>query len=185
MTRIALVFGTLAALIMSGAFLATYPFKEQIGFDRGAIIGYTSMVLAFLLVYFGIRSYRDNVAGGRISFGRAVKVGAMISAVACVWYVAMWQVVSTTMMPDYMDDYQQWVLEKARNEGESEVQIAERKAEMDKFAEMYKNPFIKAGFTLLEPLPVALVLTLVSAGVLSRRRKEEGDAVASGARVLT
>lgn len=185
MTRIALIFGTIAALIMSGVFLLTYPFKDQIGFDRAAIIGYTSMVLAFLLIYFGIRSYRDNVAGGRISFVRALKVGAMISAVACVWYVAMWQVVSTTLMPDYMDKYQAYVLEKARTDGETEAQIAERKAEMDKFAEMYKNPLVKAAFTLLEPLPVALVLTLVSAGVLSRRRKDDEFAVESSARVLT
>ena len=28
-------------------------------------IGYPTMVLAFLMVYFGVRSYRDNVAGGR------------------------------------------------------------------------------------------------------------------------
>ena len=43
-----------------------------------------------------------------------------------------------------------------------------------------------AGLTFLEPLPVALVLTLVSAGVLSRRRKDEEDVTAtSGARVLT
>ena len=185
MTRIALIFGSIAAAIMTAMFLVTYPFKEQIGFDRAAIVGYTSMVLAFLLVYFGIRTYRDNVAGGSISFVRALKVGAMISAVACVWYVLMWQVVSTTMMPDYMDKYQAYVLDKARTEGETEAQLATRKAEMDKFAQMYKNPFIKAGFTLLEPLPVALVLTLVSAGVLSRRRKDENVAVASGARVLT
>src|SRR5688500_12525272 len=106
MTRIVLIYGTIAALIMSGVFLLTFPFKDAIGFDRAAIIGYTSMVLAFLLIYFGVRSYRDNVAGGRISFVRALKVGALISVVASVWYVAMWQVVSTRLMPDYLDKYQ-------------------------------------------------------------------------------
>jgi hypothetical protein len=185
MTRIVLIYGTIAALIMSGVFLLTFPFKEAIGFDRAAIIGYTSMVLAFLLIYFGVRSYRDNVAGGRITFVRALKVGALISVVASVWYVAMWQVVSTRLMPDYLDQYQAYALEKARAEGKTEAQIAEEKAEMDRFAEMYKNPFFKAGVTFLEPLPVALILTLVSAGVLSRRRKEEEFGIESGARVLT
>ena len=183
MTKIVLVFGTIAGFIMSGMFLLTLPFHDEIGFDRGAIIGYTTMVLAFLLVYFGVRSYRDNVAGGRISFGRALKVGALISVVASVWYVAMWQVVSTRFMPDYLEKYEVYALEKARADGETEAQIAVRKAEMEKFSERYKNPFFKAGMTFLEPLPVALVLTLISAGVLSRRRKS--DAVESGARVLT
>ena len=63
------------------------------------------------------------------------------------------------------------MLDKARADGESEEAIAEKKAEMDKFAELYKNPAINAAITFLEPLPVALVVALVSAGVLSRRRK--------------
>jgi hypothetical protein len=52
---------------------------------------------------------------------------------------------------------------------------------------MYQNPAINAAITFLEPLPVALVLTLVSAGVLSRRRKDGAADVtaASGARVST
>ena len=45
------------------------------------------MVLAFLLIFFGVRSYRDNVAGGRVRFGRAFAVGASIAAVASVCYV--------------------------------------------------------------------------------------------------
>ena len=55
--------------------LATCRSRTQIGFDRGVIVGYTSMVLAFLMVFFGVRSYRDNVAGGHVTFGRAFKVG--------------------------------------------------------------------------------------------------------------
>ena len=47
---------------------------------------------------------------------------------------------------------------------------------------MYQNPVINAAFTILEPLPVALVIALVSAGVLSRRRVKH-DEIVSGARV--
>ena len=65
-------FGLISGAIMSAMMLATIPFMDRIGFDRGAIVGYASMVAAFLLVFFGIRSYRDNVAGGTIGFGRAV-----------------------------------------------------------------------------------------------------------------
>ena len=144
---------------------------DQIGFDRGEIIGYTSMVLAFLLIYFGVRSYRDNVAGGTITFGRALKVGALIAAVASTWYVATWQVIYYQFTPDFMAKYQAHSLEKARADGESEAQIAKRKADMEKFAKLYRNPAINVAITFLEPLPVALIMALVSAGVLSRRRE--------------
>ena len=43
---------------------------------------------------------------------------------------------------------------------------------MDKYTEMYKNPAINAAMTFVEPMPVGLIIALVSAGLLSRRKKE-------------
>ena len=45
--------------------VATVPFADKIGFDKGVVVGYTGIVLSFLLVFFGIRSYRDNEGNGR------------------------------------------------------------------------------------------------------------------------
>jgi uncharacterized membrane protein len=187
MKRIVLTFGLISGAILSAMMAVTIPFHDAIGFDRSLIVGYTTMVVAFLLIYFGVRSYRDNVAGGTVRFGRAFAVGALIAAVASVCYVATWQVIYFKFEPDYLTKYQAHMLEKARANGENAEAIARKKADMDKFAEQYKNPAINAAVTLLEPLPVALIVALVSAGVLSRRRKgsagEEG--MASGAPVST
>ncbi|HEX6575584.1 MAG TPA: DUF4199 domain-containing protein, partial [Gemmatimonadaceae bacterium] len=89
-----------------------------------------------------------------------------------VIYVATWEVVYYKYMPDFMDKYAAHKIEKARASGASEEQIAAEKAEMDKFNAMYKNPVYNFAFTLMEPLPVALVVSLISAGVLSRRRRD-------------
>ena len=77
MKKTVLTFGLLSGLVMSAMLVLTIPFMHQIGLDRGLVVGYASMLAAFLLVYFGIRTYRDNVAGGTISFGRAFTVGAL------------------------------------------------------------------------------------------------------------
>ncbi|HUK62906.1 MAG TPA: DUF4199 family protein, partial [Dongiaceae bacterium] len=69
MRKIVLTFGLIAGSILAATFLVSLAFHDAIGFDRGLVVGYTSMVLAFLLIFFGVRSYRDNVAGGRLSFG--------------------------------------------------------------------------------------------------------------------
>jgi hypothetical protein len=60
-------------------------------FDNSLIIGYTSMVLAFLMIFAGIKSYRDNVADGTVSFGRALVIGLLITLVASACYVATWE----------------------------------------------------------------------------------------------
>ena len=136
------------------------------------------MVLAFLMVFFGVKSYRDNVAGGSVTFGRAFKVGLLITAVASVCYVATWQVIYYKFAPDFVDKYAAYAVEKARKAGATDAQIAEKKQEMAEFKEMYRNPLVNIALTLLEPLPVGLLFTLVTAGVLSRKRRAEGAAVA-------
>ena len=77
MRKIVLTFGLIAGAVMTAMFLITIPFHDQIGFDNGMLVGYTSMVAAFLAVYFGVRQYRDQVAGGTITFARALGVGLL------------------------------------------------------------------------------------------------------------
>jgi len=171
MKKIVLTFGLISGAIASVMMLITLPFHDTLGEDRSLILGYTSMVLAFLLVFFGVRSYRDNVAGGTVRFGRAFAVGALIALVSSLCYVATWEVTYFNFAPDYLTKYQARELEKARAGGASEEALSKQKAEMDKLAAMYKNPAINAAMTLVEPLPVGLIVALVSAGVLSRRKK--------------
>jgi hypothetical protein len=174
MKKTVLTFGLIAGAILSVMMAITMPFHDRIGPDKGEVIGYTTMVLAFLLIFFGVRSYRDNVANGTIRFGRAFAVGALIAAVASACYVATWEVIYFQYFkaaPDFLDKYQAHVIEEARADGATEAAIAAKKAELQKYAAMYQNPAFNAAITFLEPLPVALVMSLVSAGVLSRRKK--------------
>lgn len=172
MKKIVITFGLISGAILSAMMLIALPFHDQIGFDRGMIVGYTSMVIAFLLIYFGVRSYRDNIAGGSVRFGRAFAVGALIGVVSSLCYVATWEIVYFNFAPDFMTKMQAHVIDKARSDGESAEAIALKEKEMQEFAVLYNNPAINAAFTFIEPLPVALIVSLVSAGVLSRRRKE-------------
>ena len=173
MRRTVLTFGLISGAIMSVMMLLTMPFMEQIGFDRGAVIGYTTMVVAFLLVYFGIRSYRDAQPGGTIGFGKALQVGLLITVIASLCYVATWEVIYYKLFPDFADRYAEHELAAAKAKGASEQQLTVQREELKKFKEMYKNPLVNVAMTFVEPFPVGLVITLVCAGVLSRKRKME------------
>ena len=178
MKKVVLTFGMIGGVMLGGMMMLTVPFHDQIGFDRGVYVGYTSMVLAFLMVYFGVQSYRDNVAGGSVTFGRAFIVGTLISLVIMACYVAIWQVMYYNFMPDYLEKYTAYALEQARQAGASADAIAAQAKEMQEFSEMYKNPLVNIAFTVLEPLPVAVVFTLVTAGVVSRKRSVKGTVAA-------
>ena len=178
MRKIVLTFGLIAGAMLSVMMLLTMPFHDQIGYDKSMVIGYTSMVLAFLMIFFGVKSYRDNVSGGRVSFGKAFQIGMLITLIATACYVATWQVVYRKLVPDYDEKYTAYSLEKARQEGATAQELAEKEREMTEFWESYQNPLVNIAFTSLEPLPVGLVFTLVTAGVLSRKRREPDAATA-------
>jgi hypothetical protein len=175
MKRIVLKFGLISGAISSTLMLSTIPFANKIG--HSLIVGYATIVASFLLVYFGIRSYRNNVGGGKISFGRAFAVGISITVVTCVFYVATWEVMYFFFMPDFMVKYSAAVIDKMRAAGASQAAIQAKTLELQKSTEAYKNPLVNVAMTFIEPFPVGLLITLISSAVL--RRKANPQAAAS------
>src|ERR1051325_5153154 len=92
MKKIVLTFGLISGIIISLLMGGSLFLADKIGSGHSMVLGYTIMVASFLLIYFGIRSYRDNTLTGEISFGRAFACGILISLITTVCYVAMWEV---------------------------------------------------------------------------------------------
>ncbi|MEP6922560.1 MAG: DUF4199 domain-containing protein [bacterium] len=171
MKKTVLTFGLISGAIMAAMMFATLPFLDKIGFDKGYIVGYTTMILAFMLVFFGIRSYRENVGDGRITFSRAFAVGILITVVACVCYVIAWEILYFNFIPDFVDKYASYMIEKAKASGASQQAIDAQVLQMKNFKDMYANPFLNAAMTFIEPFPVGLLVTLISAAILRKKTK--------------
>jgi len=175
MQKTVLTFGLISGGLTSAMMIATVPFADAIGFDKGAIIGYTSIVLAALVIFFGIRSYRDNVGDGQVGFGRALSVGLLISVISCLCYVVTWEILYFKVMPDFADKFAAHMVERVRASGGSPEQIAETTRRAASFKQMYDNPLINAALTFIEPFPISLVVSVISAAIL--RKKSPGVGV--------
>lgn len=162
-------FGLIGGAVMAAFMIATLPFANAFD-EHSLIVGYAGIVAGFLLVYFGVRSYRDNVLGGTIGFGRAFSAGLLIATIASLCYVATWEVMYYRFMPDFYRKYGQSVVDQARESGKSDAEIAQTKASLDAMAKSAENPLWVAATTFIEPFPVGLVIALISAGVLRRKR---------------
>jgi hypothetical protein len=169
MKRIVLIFGLISGVVSSGLMFLTLPFLESGTNDYGYAIGYTCILLSLLLVFFGIRSYRENVGKGSISFGRAFAIGILITVISCVFYVASWEVIYFNFMPDFVEKYTARTVAKMRQKGESDAAIAETRKKMAAMKVMLDNPATNAAMTFIEPFPVGLLVTLVSAAILRKR----------------
>jgi uncharacterized protein DUF4199 len=179
MQKIVLRFGLASGVILMTLSSVMLPLcmNGVINFDHSEILGYTTMVLSFLLVFFGIRRYRDTVGGGAIGFGRAFQVGLLISLITCAMYVVAWEIAYFKFFPNFLDQYSAYVLAKMQAGGASAAAIREKTAELADLAKHYTNPLYNSAITFMEVFPVGLIVTLVSAAIL--RRKPRRDAPAS------
>lgn len=171
MKKIVLVFGLISGALMAVFMFATLPFIDKIGFEKGLFVGYANIVLAFMLVFFGIRSYRENVGGGAITFGRAFAVGILITIISSICYVIAWQILYHTFMPDFFEKYSAHVIEKARAAGATAEALQTQRQQLEQGIRLYKNPFFGFLFVFLEPFPIGVLITLISAAVLRKRAR--------------
>lgn len=177
MKKTVLTYGLLSGAVVALLVFTIMPNVYRFGFDYGLILGYTTIVLSLLLVPFGIRSYRENAGGGQITFERALAVGLLITLISCVCYVLAWEVVYYTFLPDFCEKYAAYAIAKAEVAGATPQALEETRTQMKDMKVMLDNPLIFAAVGMTEPLPVGLVITLLSAIVL---RKKSAAAPARG-----
>src|ERR671918_352389 len=105
MKRIVLTFGLISGAIATLMMFVTIRFVGRLSYEYLTMLGYTIFVVCFLMVFFGIRSYRDNVAGGTITFGKGLKVGLLITLISCAIYIVSWEIIDKNFLPDFFEQY--------------------------------------------------------------------------------
>ncbi|MES2690204.1 MAG: DUF4199 domain-containing protein [Bacteroidota bacterium] len=168
-----IIYGLISGSIVSVLMLVSMNYlshcEGNVDYGISMLIGYASMLVAFSLVFVGIRNYRDKYNHGVISFGHAFKTGIMIALIASTMYVVAWLIDYFFFIPDFMEKYSTHMLDEMKASGASQAEIDAQIKEMADFATMYKNPFFNAMMTYAEILPVGLIVTLISSFILKRK----------------
>src|SRR5262249_16532890 len=148
--------GAISSLLMTLAVL----FGDRMGLGHSYVLGYTTIVLSLMLVFFGVRAYRDNMGKGQITFSQAFLVGIAITVISSLFYVDTWEIVYFNFMPDFMDKYGDTMIQKIQASGKSAAEIQVQVEKINKMKVDYKKPLYNMAYTFIEPFPVGLVITL-------------------------
>lgn len=168
MRKTVLTFGLIAGAVLM-SMLAVVPFGDRIGFGLAEILGYTTLVVSALIVFFGIRSYRENAGGGRLTFGRGFAVGILITLIFSACYVATWEFIFFKFTPDFGDKYAVHMVNRARASGGSEEKIQKAIRNAEEFKVNYRKPLYNVAETFIEVFPTGLAAALISAAILRRK----------------
>jgi len=175
MRKVTLIFGLLAGAIVSVLMVIGIALYEAgvTTFYFSELVGYATMVIALSMIFFGIKSYRDNYQKGAINFWKGFQVGLLIALIASLMYAITWEAytqIRPASSASHIEKYADSVINKMREKGASAADIDREVEKMDDMKRMYQNPLIRFGMVLMEILPVGIIITLISAAVL--RKKE-------------
>jgi len=173
MTRPSLKYGSIAGIIMAVIFFLPFViFKGQDLYNFflvGEIIGYSTMILSLLFVFFGIRSYRDVELGGVISFGRAFTTGLFITLIASVIFgiftVLLYTVISPNLGNEMIEFYKRSIMES----GQPQQIIDKQIAEMESNRGLYNNAAFNGFLMFATVFIIGAVVALISSFVLKRK----------------
>lgn len=139
-------------------YMKTYPDREP-----SAIIGFSSMLLAFIFVLLGIKQERKS-NNGTITFGKAFLTGLWISLIISTIYVLVWLVIYYNFFPTFMEQYSEMILKNTKPEA-----LAAKTTEMNQMKEWYKSPVMIILLTYMEIFPIGVVVSLIGALILKKK----------------
>ena len=149
MKKTVVTFGLIAGLIISVLMDGSLLVAHKIGSGHSMALGYAIMVASFLLIYFGVRSYRDNELAGQISFGRAFTCGILITLITTVIRRHVGGLYFN-FIPHFMDGYFAAQIHKVQSSGLDSASIAASRSDTALPAAVPK-PVRQHGYTFIEP----------------------------------
>jgi hypothetical protein len=173
MLRTILIYGVFAGLVVivpMSLLMVNSDFGEG---DHGAhsmITGYALMLLAFSLIFVGLKRYRDHQLGGVIRFVPALLGGLAIAVIGSLIYVVGWEITLAATDYAFMNDYAAAMMEQARAKGASASELAALGKQMDGYKEIYANPLARMAMTFVEPFPVGVIVSVITAVLLRNSR---------------
>lgn len=172
MRRTVLVWGLIAGLIAVCIQWIVYAFfyRGYMSIDN-SYVGYAGMLITFSMIFFGIKSYRDNQGKGLITFWKGVQIGLLITLIACVIHAVGW-LIYDTVNPDFKDFFLQKYTEiKTVNlpVPADQAAVDAVKQEIEMLRMIYANPLLNFVMMIVFLLPVGFIVTLISALTLKKK----------------
>jgi len=168
-------------LIAGGAMVLVFSvslklMKDPRFYSLAELLGYTTMLLSLLAIFFGIRHERERL--GRIGFGRGFGVGLQIAVIAGIMFGIFTFALYKWLDPGLTDRYQQQYIEQIKNSGAPQERIDKELARMQSMGDLVHNSYFQAFVMFATVFALGLIIALFSALIL-RTRTPRGEATAN------
>ncbi|WP_378180626.1 DUF4199 domain-containing protein [Aquimarina sp. SS2-1] len=161
-------YGIYGAITICVLFLLSLTLGKNLSYSLQEVIGYTSMVVSLLFVYFGIKHYRDTENDGVVSFGKAMTIGLLISLFAALAFGILDYIYIKYINPDFTAEYYGHMVEQMRS-SLSEAEFKVKLEELEAQKELFSSPFINFLLMSSTVLIIGVIISLISGLILQRK----------------
>lgn len=159
-------YGSVSSLIL---FQIAFSIGKSFSYNIQEVLGYLTIVLSLLFVFFAIKHYRDKENNGRLSLKNGVFIGLSIT-----FFVALGSAISdyiyvTVLYPDFVTDYSNYQLEKLRETLSVSDFEVKRQEMMDNIKTIGK-PSVMALVMFITVMCLGTIITILSALFLQNKR---------------
>jgi hypothetical protein len=141
----------------------------NITWEMAEVVGYLTMLLSMIFVFMGIRYYRDHVNNGYLSFSEGLKLGALIVLFPALTFGLFDILYTQVLHPSFSNEYMAYQVEKIKASVPAD-QVDQRVAKLRKDMELFGNPFFEFLLMAITVYIVGLIVTIISALALRRKK---------------
>ena len=168
MKKVSLKYGSYGAITICVLFLLSWYVMDKISFVSQEVLGYASMIVALLFVFFGIKHFRDHENNGKVNFKTAITIGLLISLITAVVFGILDVIYTEFLNPTFMDDYYNASIEQMKlNLPPEEFKIKLEELEAQK--KLFSNPLFSFGLMAMTVFVIGVIISLISSLLLQRK----------------
>ncbi|MEM6685431.1 MAG: DUF4199 domain-containing protein [Bacteroidota bacterium] len=146
-------------------------FGKNLSFATQEILGYVTMIVCLLPIYFGIKHYRDHENNGIVNFKEGFIIGILIALCAAIGFAIIDYVFVSFVNPEFPEQYLAYQIDGINA---SELSAAEKAIKIEEATEMMKT-YGTASFGALLMFAMVfilgIVISIISALTLQRKNK--------------
>jgi hypothetical protein len=168
MKKTVLKYGSYGLLTGVVLFLVSILVTKNLDYSLQEILGYVTMVATLSFIFFGIKHYRDKVNNGIVSFGKALLIGVLISALVGLGVAIADYIYTTIINPDFAQDYLERTIAILETE-HSGAELEAKKAELTQQIEDYGGSGFMAALMFVTVVVIGFIISLISGLILQRK----------------
>lgn len=126
---------------------------DNLSSSTNTIIGYISIFLSLSFIYLGLKHYRDQINNGKLSLGKAIIIGILISLLAGLGIAIADFIYTAFINPDFFINYEKELIKQGKSD------------------EIIKMTSTSAAlFMLALTTVIGFIITLISSLILQRKQ---------------